>query len=284
MGVADLIPGVSGGTIAFIAGIYERLLAAIATFSSFSVWRELLRFQIAAAWRRSDGNFLACLLAGIATAVVLFGSLLHELLSNNAHLLLGFFFGLVLASAFVVGRELQKPSLRHVIFGLAGFLLALAVVSYSPVVLVAELGLAGVFIGGAIAICAMLLPGISGSYILLIIGLYTDILNAIHERDIMLLAVFAAGCGFGVLSFSRLLLKILSCWRETVVFFLIGVMLGASPKLWPWKEAAEGERIILQANVMPADFAGDAQVWAVLLLAVLGAAAVLALSAMARRG
>ena len=125
--------------------------------------------------------------------------------------------------------------------------------------------------------------GISGSYILLVIGLYGDILSAVHERDTLLLAVFAAGCGFGVLSFARLLSKMLSCWRNAVVSFLIGVMLGASPKLWPWKESAEGEKIILQANVMPADFAGDAQVLAVLLLSFVGAALVLALSAVARR-
>ena len=283
MGAADLIPGVSGGTIAFITGIYERLLGSVALFSSPVVWRELLHFQVAAAWRRADGTFLALLLAGIATAVILLGGLLHDLLANHAHLLLGFFFGLVLASAFAVGRELKKPTVRHLAAGMGGFLAALVMVSYFSGFSVSAAGLPGVFVGGAVAICAMLLPGISGSYILLVIGLYGDILSAVHERDTLLLAVFAAGCGFGVLSFARLLSKMLSCWRNAVVSFLIGVMLGASPKLWPWKESAEGEKIILQANVMPADFAGDAQVLAVLLLSFVGAALVLALSAVARR-
>ena len=130
MGAADLIPGVSGGTIAFITGIYERLLGSVALFSSPVVWRELLHFQVAAAWRRADGTFLALLLAGIATAVILLGGLLHDLLANHAHLLLGFFFGLVLASAFAVGRELKKPTVRHLAAGMGGFLAALVMVSY----------------------------------------------------------------------------------------------------------------------------------------------------------
>ncbi len=281
MGAADLIPGVSGGTVAFISGIYARLLAAISVFSGAEIWRELLRGAIAPAWRRADGFFLAPLLAGILSAIVLLGGLLHYLLRHHAHLLLGFFFGMVVASAAAVALRLLRPRFLHLTLAFAGGAIAFAVVTVPPLG-GGEPGMLFVFSGGAVAISAMLLPGISGSYLLLILGLYEKILSALHERDILLLLVFAAGCGAGLLAFARILTRILRRWHDGVISFLIGVMLGALPKLWPWKTAGE-EKTILRANVLPGDFSGDAQILFTAILALAGAGIVFLLHSISRR-
>ncbi|MGI9338961.1 MAG: DUF368 domain-containing protein [Gammaproteobacteria bacterium] len=281
MGVADLIPGVSGGTVAFISGIYARLLAAVAVFSGAAVWRELLRLDIRAAFMRADGWFLLPLLIGILSAIAAFGGLLHYVLSHYAHLLLGFFFGMVLASAFAVAFRLRRLHIRHLFLAIVGGALAYLVVN-APVAGGFDGGLLFVFGGGAVAISAMLLPGISGSYLLLIMGLYETVLAAVGERDVVLLLVFAAGCGTGILLFARMLTWILNKWHDGVIAFLIGVMLGALPKIWPWKEHAEGAKIILQNNVAPSAFGGDAQVVAVLLLALMGALMVAVLHKMTK--
>ncbi|MDM5147731.1 DUF368 domain-containing protein [Candidatus Persebacteraceae bacterium Df01] len=276
MGAADLVPGVSGGTVAFITGIYQRLLAAISAFSSAALWRELLRFNISGTWQLADGKFLLALGAGILSAVVLFNRLLHYLLSEHTHLLLAFFCGLVLASAKLVARELHAPTARHWAIGIVGAVFTLMTITQLPAGSMTPT-LPTLFIGGAVAICAMLLPGISGSYILLIAGLYGAVINAIHEREIIALLIFAIGCGCGLLLFSRLLSYLLHRWHDAIVSLLIGVMLGALPKLWPWKAHADGMKIILQPNVLPTVYESDPQIWAALALASLGAMLVLAL-------
>ncbi|MGU9951498.1 MAG: DUF368 domain-containing protein [Gammaproteobacteria bacterium WSBS_2016_MAG_OTU1] len=280
MGTADIIPGVSGGTIAFISGIYMRLLNAIGMFVSPLLIGDLLRLQISSAWRRADCGFLMVLFSGILCAVFSLSKVLHYLLLHHTHLLLAFFCGLVLAAAFFVARQIAAPKPKHLIIGFVGALCGLAVVFYPAAEITPSLPV--FFFGGAIAICAMLLPGISGSYILLILGLYGEVLNAVHERQILTLVVFAAGCGCGLLSFARLLSFLMKRIGDSMTAFLIGVMLGAMPKLWPWKESG-GEKIILQPNVLPADFAGDAQVfWAILLL-ILGGILTAAVATMANK-
>lgn len=283
MGIADLIPGVSGGTVAFISGIYARLLAAVAVFSGAGIWRDLLSFRIRAAFLRADGWFVLPLLTGILSAIALFGGLLHYLLGYHAHLVLGFFFGMVLASAFAVALRLRQPCPRHLLLAVIGGVFAYLVISI-PAAGGFDGGLLFVFGGGAIAISAMLLPGISGSYLLLIMGLYETILAAVSERDVVVLLAFVGGCGAGILLFARALTWVLRKWHDAVVAFLIGVMIGALPKIWPWKEHAEGAKIILQKNVAPEDFGGDAQVIAVVVLALVGALMVAALHKMAKAG
>ena len=281
MGIADLIPGVSGGTIAFISGIYSRLLAAIGAFSSPSMFAELFKLQLSAMWRRADGAFLVSLFAGIAVAVVVFGDLLHYLLSAHPHLLLAFFCGLILTSLVMLLRQLRVVRRRHIIVFGVGTAVAFAVVSLPATTVAPSLPI--IFIGGAIAICAMLLPGISGSYILLIIGLYAHIIDALHARDFLTLVVFAAGCGIGILAFARALSFLMRRFYDDMLVLLGGVMLGALPKLWPWKAQAEGVKIILQPNVLPSAFAADAQIGAVITLAGVGAAAMWGISAAANR-
>lgn len=281
MGAADLVPGVSGGTVAFITGIYGRLVAALAAFSSPPLFADLLRADFGSAWRRGDCGFLSTLAAGILSAVLLLGNALHYLLREHAHLLLAFFCGLVAASAVSAARLLQNPKPRHIASGVCGAVLGLAA-ALSPQVAV-EPSFAALFMGGAVAICAMLLPGISGSYILLVLGLYARVLDALRGLEIAVILAFAAGCAAGLLSFSRLLSFMLRRWHDGMVSFLIGVMLGALPKLWPWKEHAEGAKIIMQPNVLPGGFAGDAQTVFAAVLAVAGALFVLGLSAAAKR-
>ena len=281
IGIADLIPGVSGGTIAFISGIYQRLLSALSAFTTLALWRALAAFQLRRVWQLSDAAFLLALAAGILTAVLLFSSLLHHWLETQAHLLFGFFFGMVIASIIAITRRLNKPAPLHIAAAVAAAGLTFYLVNTDAVTLAVN-SKAALFAGGMIAICAMLLPGISGSYILLILGLYPTVINAVHERDIATLVIFSAGCGAGLLAFSRLLSLLLEKFYNAVIIVLIGVMVGALPKLWPWKETASDIKIILQPNVMPEHFTGDADVILVVLLAVAGIAAVLLIDRLAR--
>ena len=281
MGAADLVPGVSGGTVAFITGIYARLLAALAAFASRPMLQDAFAFRVSAAWRRGDCTFLAALGAGVVCAVFSLGGVLHYLLETRAHLLLAFFCGLVPASAMIAARRLRAPAPQHFTGFVLGAFLGFAAATFPAPVFAPTA--AAFFVGGAIAICAMLLPGISGSYILLVVGLYAPVINALHSRDWMILFIFVGGCLFGLLAFSRLLNFLLRRFHDGVLALLIGVMLGAMPKLWPWKEHAAGVKIILQPNVMPAAFAGDPQTGAVVLLAGGGAFLVVALYLAGRR-
>ena len=281
MGAADLVPGVSGGTIAFITGIYARLLAALAAFAEPALWRDALRLDIPACWRRADGGFLLALLSGVLLAIVLLSGILHELLETRAHALLGFFFGLVVASVFSVRRQLGRVGASHLVLFAVACAATLWFVSAVPAVVGDAPGGAALFFGGMAAIGAMLLPGISGSYVLLILGMYPTVVAAVHERDFAVVALFAAGCGVGALVFSRLFVVLLARYKTPMVAVLLGVMLGALPKLWPWKENAEGAKIILQQNVLPADFAGAPEIGLVVALAVAGALLVLAIERLA---
>lgn len=276
MGIADLIPGVSGGTIAFITGIYQRLLAAITVFSQPAWWQALLRLQWRRVWQLTDVYFLLALFGGILSAVLLFSKLLHYLLSMHAHLLLGFFFGLVLASIVAVSRRVHRIRAVHILLAAIATLLTLYTVSVDTLQ-PQNISKLALFAGGMVAICAMILPGISGSYILLILGLYPAVITAVHERDIVTLLVVAAGCGIGLLLFSRVLGALLKRFYTATMMVLVGIMIGASPKLWPWKEAGEGVKIILQKNVMPAEFAAAPDIALVSLLTVSGFLSVLAL-------
>lgn len=280
MGAADLVPGVSGGTIAFISGIYQRLLAALAAFSAPALWRALARAQLRHCWRLADGAFLLALLAGILCAIVLLSGLLHSGLQTHPHWLFGFFFGLVVASIIAIARRLPSPAVLHVLLAAAAaaatFYLTTANVLAAPSA--TPLALFG---GGMVAISAMLLPGISGSYILLILGLYPEIIAALHERDWPPLLIFAAGCAAGLLLFARLLARLLEKFHRATIAALLGVMVGALPTLWPWKAA--GGDTVLQSNVMPAQFAAAPDVGAVATLALAGCAAALLLSKAARQ-
>ncbi len=291
MGAADVVPGVSGGTIAFISGIYDRLLAAIAACTPDKViW--LLRGRFVETWKAIDGAFLFTLLAGILCSIVSLARLITYLLDEHGLLVWSFFFGLIVVSVYLVGREISRWHLWTVAAALGGALFAYLITVAAPLSLsVTPLNL---FIGGAIAICAMILPGISGSFILLLLGLYTGVLQAVKGLDFGLLGLFALGCVAGLLSFSRLLSWLLQHARNVTLAFLTGLLVGSLNKVWPWKQTltwrtnSHGEQVPLtEANLWPQQYSqltGEPSLWqAGLALMVLGVVLVLALEWWGRR-
>lgn len=285
MGAADIVPGVSGGTIAFITGIYFRLLEAVNAVPGALI-QQLFRGQVAAFWAAIDGNFLACLLAGILASIVTLASAISFALTEYPVLLWSFFFGLILASVWHVGRQVRQYTYT-LLFPLAiGIAFAWWITSLSVSPLTPNPLL--FFGAGALAICAMILPGISGSFILLVIGMYTPVLTAIKGGDISILFLFAAGCLLGLLSIARLITWAFHHFHDVVLALLTGFMIGALNKVWPWKEVlswrtnSAGEQVPLQEiSISPSAYgqlAGhDPQVMLAILLAAVGFMLVLAL-------
>ena len=232
MGMADLVPGVSGGTLALITGIYERLINAIAAIN-WTNFKLLLAGHISQAWKRVDGWFLVVLFVGILAAIFTFASLFKYLLSNHPVLTWSFFFGLIISSAMMLLLKHRSKQLSSWLLLLAG-LVAGYLVSTQPLGALPA-GNLGIFIAGTVAICAMILPGISGSLILILLGQYAVILAAVESREFTTLAVFAGGCVVGLMAFSRLLKWLLERYHDATLYFLAGLMLGTLFKVWPWK-------------------------------------------------
>lgn len=258
MGAADLVPGVSGGTIAFISGIYDRLLAAISACTPDKLlW--LLRGRWRELWQAIDGSFLFTLLAGILTSIASLARLISYLLDSHPQLIWSFFFGLILISVLLVGRQIGRWRVWTLAALLAGAGFAWLITVAVPLQLPATAPM--FFFGAAIAICAMILPGISGSFILLLLGLYAAVLEAVKSFDIILLGCFVAGCLLGLLSFSRLLNWLLGKARNITLAFLTGLLIGSLNKVWPWKQTLEwrinsaGEQVpLVERNLLPEQF------------------------------
>ena len=258
MGAADVVPGVSGGTIAFITGIYDELINSIKSINAASLkmfftgkWGEF--------WKMINGKFLLFLLAGIGISVFSLAKIITWLLVAYPVLVWSFFFGLVLASTWFVGKDVKERNWK---IGL-GFLLGAALAFYITVATPAETPshFLFIFLCGAIAICAMILPGISGSFILVLLGKYFFIMEAVKTLDLKVIAIFGIGACVGITSFSRLLSYALSHMRNITLAVLSGFMLGSLNKVWPWKETIEG----VEQNVAP-----NAFVWQAVCLALLG--------------
>lgn len=241
MGAADVVPGVSGGTVAFITGIYDRLLGALSAFGL--PWlRLLLRGRWAEAFRCVDGGFLLSLLAGIATSVATFAQLIGWLLAAQPVLLWAFFFGLIAGSAVWLLRRVpywHAGIALAVVLGLA----AAAGVSLSPAVRL-DGGAMALFLAGFLAICAMILPGVSGSFILVLLGMYERVLAAVQSVDLAALGLFAAGAACGLLTFSRILHWLLGRYHGPVVGLLTGFLAGSLLAVWPWKLPGEGGQLL----------------------------------------
>jgi putative membrane protein len=278
MGAADVIPGVSGGTIAFITGIYEELLETIANVN-FDLLRVLRNEGLKAAWQKLNGNFILALLAGIAIAILSLAHLISWLLENKPIQLWSFFFGLVFASIFLVGKQVSKWSILSIIGFIIGAIIAFIITGLPSVA--GGTGYLFYFVCGMIAICAMILPGISGSFILLLLGAYATIINAIKEFEIGIIGVFAAGCVVGILSFSKLLNWLFKHHRNVTISLLAGFLLGSLPKLWPWKSSGEllythsdGKKIHMLYNVLPSQFSGDQLLLPAVAFAIFGLAVI----------
>lgn len=232
MGAAEVVPGVSGGSIAFITGIYERLLNAIRQFTPVLLL-DLKNKGIAATWRQVDANFLLLLVTGMGLAVALLAGVLRYLLEHEVIFIWSFFFSLVLFSVVLVLRQIDRFGFDIGVGIGVGIVFGYGVTSMVP--LSVEPTPMNLFLGGMLAISAWILPGISGSFILLILGLYRFVIDAIAELNLLLLVSFAAGCGIGIVAFSHVLSRLLARFHNETIAILAGVMLGSLVKLWPWR-------------------------------------------------
>lgn len=278
MGAADVVPGVSGGTIAFITGIYEELLGSIAKID-IEALKLLSKFQIKAFWERINGTFLLVLVSGILLSIFSLARLITFLLEAHPIPIWSFFFGLILISCFLVIKEIKEWNWKVVLGFLVGTAVAFYITIASPTQTSNELWF--VFISGAIAICAMILPGISGSFILLLLGKYAYIFSAIKEMNIAVIIVFGIGCITGILTFSRGVSWLLKNYYNTVIGILAGFMIGSLNKIWPWKITtsyrmnSEGVQVpFMEKNITPTQFVeitgNDPQVLYAILLALVG--------------
>lgn len=291
MGTADLVPGVSGGTVALITGIYPRLLAAVTAADATAV-RLLLKGQWLGLWRHVDGAFLLPLMLGIGSAIFALASTLKLLLETQPLLVWSFFCGLVLLSSLALIRtELTKLTPMVGLMFLIGVVIMLALGLGTGISFPQHLG--GFFVAGLLGICAMILPGISGSFILLLLGMYGPIITAVADRELLPLLVFAVGCAVGLLTFSRLLTFVLARARVATLALLVGFLLGSLVILWPWQQILqttidlEGHaRAIQTVPITPAQYetiSGDSQWLGCLLSALLGAGVVISLQGLAGR-
>lgn len=273
MGAADVVPGVSGGTIAFISGIYEELITSINNIN-LSLIGIFKKEGIKAVWNKINGNFLVSLFIGIFISVLSLAKFLSWLLENEPVLLWSFFFGLVVASIFFVGKEIKQWNLGKITILILGAALAYFITEL-PVSENTD-SLPYLFMSGALAICAMILPGISGAFILVLLGSYKTILDAVHERDLKIVITVALGAIFGLLSFARLLKWMFSHYKNTTLALLTGFILGSLNKIWPWKKVLEtqtfGDKTVVVAdkNVLPWVFEGDNQLMLAIILAIIG--------------
>jgi putative membrane protein len=272
MGAADVVPGVSGGTMAFITGIYERLLTAISAVDP-GLLRDVAAGRWRHAWTRVDGLFLVALLAGIATSVFTLARGISHLLETQPLPLWSFFLGLILASAIVLVRHVRGWTPRRAA-ALAAGALAAAFVGLSPAFDLPPV-LLSYFLAGFVAICAMILPGISGSFILVLLGMYAHVLEAIEALDLLHLAIFAAGAASGLLAFTRLLKRLLDTYHEATLAALTGFLVGSLPVVWPWRmPRGDGATSYPVSPVEYAAGVGDSRLALCLLLVAVGFLAV----------
>lgn len=288
MGAADVVPGVSGGTIAFISGIYQELIDSINNVN-LSVLKTLKKEGLKAAWQQVNGAFLLALLTGIGISVLTFSKLITHLLSTKPILVWSFFFGLIIASIVLIWKEINQWKLVDVLFLLIGITLSYFITIARPVSSPDSYWY--IFLSGFIAIIAMILPGISGAFILLLMGSYETVIGTINQlrqgivnfdteilgQAVLKLGVFAIGAIMGLKTFSKILHWMFDKHKNTTLALLIGFMAGSLNKVWPWKQVLEtrinshGEIVpFIERSVLPQNFDGQAQVLTATILAIIG--------------
>ncbi|VAW11383.1 Integral membrane protein [hydrothermal vent metagenome] len=273
MGVAELVPGVSGGTIAFVAGIYEEFITSInnLNLATLKTWR---KEGFKAFWQKLNGNFSLALLIGMLTSIFLFSTTISWLLENHPIPTWSFFFGLVLASVVFVGKAIKKWNMITVLLLVLGAAVAYFITTLPPTQ--NSDGLPFLFLSGAVAICAMILPGISGAFILVLLGSYKTILDAVHDRDIKIILAVGAGAIFGLLSFAKILKWMFTSYKNSTLAVLTGFILGSLNKIWPWKKILETKTIghkaitLKEQSVSPFTFEGDHQIMYAIIAAIIG--------------
>lgn len=255
MGAADVVPGVSGGTVAFITGIYEELINAIRAIGGHAlplIWRR----DFVGAWRAVHGGFLVALGLGIALSIATLSRVVLYALNNHAEILWAFFFGLVLGAVVVIAPQVRERGLTPWVWALGGAAIGFAVANAVPVETPQQLPF--IFLSGAIAICAMILPGVSGSFILVLLGKYEYVLGAVKAAQYDVLLTFMSGCAVGLLAFSHVLAWLFRRFHDATVALIVGFLVGSLPKIWPWKQTLESyidrhgiEKPLVQRNVSP---------------------------------
>ncbi len=285
MGASDVVPGVSGGTMAFILGIYEELIDAIKSFDLKS-FQFFVTLKFRPLLGRISWQFLLAVGIGIFTAIFTLSSLLSWLLQNRPVFIWSFFLGLILASVVSVSRRVEAWRILTWLCLVGGTLGSYFLVGLVPVSTPNDYWF--LFLCGAVAICAMILPGISGSYILVLLGKYQYVLDAVNHRDFLVLGLVAAGACVGIIAFARILGWLLKNYHDLMVATLTGLMIGSLRKIWPWKEALEsvvdahGQMVpLVQSNILPGQWNGE--VLAALSLMVAGLLAVLFLDRLGNR-
>ncbi len=264
MGAADVVPGVSGGTIAFITGIYEELIGSIRSIDQ-SVLKLILKGKIGEAYRHINGNFLVTLFTGIFISILSLARVFKYLLENEPIMVWSFFFGLILASIWIMLKKTGKWNFDITValmIGLAtAYYITIATPSQGPDTLFY------VFISGMIAICAMILPGISGSFILLLMGSYQMVLGAVSDFNLIIIGIFMLGAIIGLISFSHVLNWAFKKYHDITIALLTGFMIGSLNKVWPWKRVLQtrtnrhGEIVpLLEESILPSYFDGDPQI------------------------
>ncbi len=272
MGIAELVPGVSGGTIAFISGIYEEFITAINNVN-LSTFKTLQKEGFNAFWTRLNGNFLLALFSGMLISIVSFSKLIKWLLEFHPIPIWSFFFGLVLASILFVAKGVKKWTLASLILLTVSAIVAYFITTLPPSESADSLPY--LFMSGAIAICAMILPGISGAFILVLLGSYKTVIDAVDEKDFKILITVALGCLVGLLSFARLLKWMFNHHKNITLAILTGFIAGSLNKIWPWKEVLSTKTIgkkviIIDESISPFTFDGDPQLTMAIIAAIIG--------------
>ena len=274
MGAADVVPGVSGGTIAFITGIYQELIETISgvNLSLITVWKNE---GFKAMWQKLNGPFILALFAGILISIFSLMRLVNFLLEEHPVHVWAFFFGLILASVWFVAKQIPKWNLKIIVGLVLGAAAAFYIVSLPPMV-----GSSGdwfLFLAGAIAICAMILPGISGAFILVLLGAYRPVLQAVNNFDIKTILIFGIGAVVGLLSFARVLKWLFRHYTNITLAVLTGFIAGSLNKIWPWKAVlstyinSHNEEVpVLEKSILPGNYDGDPQILSAVVACIVG--------------
>jgi putative membrane protein len=274
MGAADAVPGVSGGTIAFISGIYEELITTISSIN-LSLFKTLKREGLIAFWKQLNGNFILALILGILVSYLSFMRIAKYLIEYHPILIWSFFFGLIVASIFFVGKQIKTWNIPIIISLILGALAAYYVTTLPS--MASNDQPTFLFFAGALAICAMILPGISGSFILVILGAYKTLSDALHDFDIKKVGMFTLGAFIGLLSFSHVLKWLFKHYHNITLALLTGIIFGSLNKIWPWKEVltwsenSSGNLIpLMEKSISPSAYNGDPQLIYAISLMVIG--------------
>lgn len=250
MGAANVVPGVSGGTIALLTGIFSDVVASLNAVTEKETWKALLKGRFKEFWSLINGNFLLALMVGVIVSVFSLAKIVTLALAYYPVLTWAFFFGLILASALYMFKDIKDFRAKDGLFVAIGLALGVTVCLLSPTQTPDDMWF--IFLSGAVSICAMILPGISGSFILLIMGKYDYVMHAIDSLDMPVIIVFALGCLVGILAFSKVLHWLLGRWERQTLIVLLGFIIGSLIRVWPWFDMdAVREAQILRTESLP---------------------------------